>query len=125
MVLGGEVVAQAFVTYARADNRSTVLDALMSRLRGLEQDGLCQVRIDTGLATGSPVHEDIASWIAEGDVAIALISSHFLSSDYLRKVEMPALEARKAQRSDYLIMPLILERCAWRNHDIFNNATCC
>ncbi len=113
------------MTYARADNRSTVLDALMTRLRVLEQDGLLEVRIDTVLSTGGPVHEDIAGWIAEGDVAIALISNHFLSSDYVRKVEMPALEARKTQRSDYLIMPFILERCPWQNHDIFKNATCC
>ena len=66
---------------------------------------------DSQIGVGDPWCDEINAAIATCDIALLLISRHFLSSKFLLEFELPLLQQR--QRQGVRLIPLIVSPCQW------------
>ena len=67
---------------------------------------------DPKLHTGQDWNQAIADAVAAADVFVALVSVESLYSDYISKIELPAMRAR-SEANGALILPVLLNCCLW------------
>ena len=72
---------------------------------------------DTKLKGGDKWKEEIAKAIERANVAILLVSTDFLVSDFIANDELPPL-LKKAEDSGTRILPLIVSPCAYSDSDL-------
>jgi hypothetical protein len=97
-----------FISYSHKDRRW--LDKLRPQLEALAQDLKIDVWDDTRIEPGRDWGKEIQSAIDRAKAAVLLISSDFLASGFIDRVELPALLS-KAEQQGCLILPLILRPC--------------
>lgn len=97
-----------FVSYARKD--AQLLDSLAVRLDELAERGAIKLFIDTGLEAGDVWLRNIRRSLHNTDVAVLLVSQNFLNSEFISRIELPAI--RKAARNrNSKVIPIFLEEC--------------
>ena len=64
------------------------------------------------LAGGDEWRAEIDGAIDRAQIAILLISNHFLSSDYIRNSELPRIKRRFDER-ELIVLPILVGRCDW------------
>ena len=109
---GAEPWIKVFVSYSKSDERHrarfrqhlTILEA--HRLIHSFWDDRC-------LVAGEPWDETIQQKLAEADIVVLLVSTPFLATDYIRRVEMQTALAR-AGKGESKVVPVILEPCGWQ-----------
>ena len=111
-----------FVAYAREDRRWFKEDPncypLIPRIRDiLRAEGVAKVWWDETIPPASPWREEIERHVQDADIAILLVSSHFLASEYVRTTELPMIERRvKARKMKALAV--IVGHCDWQQVSI-------
>lgn len=92
-----------FVSYARLNQKcaTDLIERLEQQLRPSRAYDYALWR-DTALVVGENWDEDIRVALAEADVGLLLITPAFLGSNYITKVELPALLQRP-------VLPVLLE----------------
>lgn len=108
---------RVFLCYARADNKDVAegrgwRERLMAHLRPYEKQGRFSVFFDGRIQTGADWDEEIQREVRACDIAVLLISTGFLGSDYILDKELPELLRRRDEDSVKLI-PLLLSPCNW------------
>jgi hypothetical protein len=71
---------------------------------------------DLNLEAGTKYQAEIEGQVDAADIAILLVSQHFLNSDFIRKIELSRIMAR-AERGELLILPILVEHCDWEEVD--------
>lgn len=97
-----------FVSYAHAD--ADILERLSLVLRPLVREGRVDIWADARIGVGRRWDEEIEGALRRADIALLLVSSDFLASDYIVRVELPRLVQRE--------VPLVcvpVSECAWRD----------
>lgn len=94
---------RVFVCYSQADQRW--LDALLTQLQPQRRDEALDVFVGEEIALGARWEQEIFAALAQARIAILLISSSFLASTFISKVELPALFAA-AEKGLLTIIPL-------------------
>ncbi len=94
-----------FVSYAHRDREW--LDRLRVHLHPLEHDEALDCWDDTRISAGATWFDEIKTAIDRSRVAVLLISADFLASDFIARVELPALLQAARQRG-LVVMPLIV-----------------
>lgn len=87
-------------------------DRLQSHLAVLEANDVeawTDIRIQTGLNWFKEIRSDLNN----ANVIILLISADFLTSVFIRKVEIPSLLKELEKRDDLLIIPMVVRPCSW------------
>lgn len=93
-------------------------DRLNTHLQGLAwTEPHMNIFVDTQLIVGDRWKIKIEEAIGRTAVAVLLVSSAFLKSDFIRNVELPRFLIRHAQ-DKMPIVPIILEDCAWKETPI-------
>jgi hypothetical protein len=69
---------------------------------------------DLNLEPGVRFRTEIEGQIDTADIAILIVSQNFLNSDFIRKIELPRIEAR-AERKELLVLPILAEHCDWED----------
>lgn len=101
-----------FVSYSH--NNEKEKDALMRHLKVLEKSaGLLQAWNDDAIGGGADWEAAITHAIAQATVAVLLVTAEFLTSDFIRNKEIPAL-LRRQQRGELCVIPVIAKPCAWK-----------
>lgn len=72
---------------------------------------------DTRLKGGDKWKDEIAKAIERANVAILLVSTDFLASDFISNNELPPL-LKKAEDSGARILPLIVSPCAYADSEL-------
>lgn len=100
-----------FISYSHADKRW--LDRLEVHLKALKRY-LSDVEYwdDTKLKGGDKWKQKIEQAIAKANVAILLVSTDYLASDFVATDELPPL-LQKAEKEGTRILPLIVSPCAF------------
>lgn len=103
-----------FLSYSHEDTKLRDLFALNLSL--LEEDGLVDPWFDGKILPSADWDHEIRRELELADIIVCLISTPFLSSKYIRGVEMRrALERRAAGEAE--IVSILLEDCTWRNRE--------
>jgi hypothetical protein len=120
-----------FISYAREDE--DIKERLVSHLNSLESDFIV-FWSDNHLRPGDDFENEIQNQITSASAAIWIISADFLRSEFIRRVERPACEAKEKQ-GEFQIFTLlagpvsqkgnsrILRRQLWHNAAPLKNRT--
>ena len=105
-----------FISYSREDK--DWLKQLLLHLKPLSFKGV-QIWYDEDIRSGDNWPVEIQNAIETAQMAICLISKHFLASDYIHKREIPEMVLRHQQ--GMAIIPVFLSPCAWKYEDWLQN----
>jgi len=108
-VEGDRGMARLFISYSHRDE--TWKDRAARQLAVLATAGLA-VWDDRQIGAGDAWHDEIGRAIDGCDVALLLISAHFLTSAFILGEEVPRLLQRR-QGQGIRVVPLILSPCQW------------
>ncbi len=97
---------RVFISYAHDDEKFK--EALCEHLEQLVVDKLIELWTDTELKLGDRWSKEIFEAIQKADLAIALISTNFFDSDFIREQELPRLRARD-QAGTLRLIPVVLK----------------
>jgi len=81
--------SKVFISYSRQDHEW--LRKLRVHLRPLERNGLLSVWTDLDIAPGTKWREEIKDGIASAKIAVLLVSSDFLNSEFIAAHELPLI----------------------------------
>ena len=100
-----------FISYAHSDKRW--LERLKTHLKVLSKfSGSIEYWEDTKLRGGDKWRDEITAAIKKANVAILLVSTDFLASDFISSDELPPI-LRKAREEGACILPLIVAPCEY------------
>ncbi|MCK4760824.1 MAG: TIR domain-containing protein [Candidatus Aminicenantes bacterium] len=99
-----------FISYSHQDEKWK--DLLVKHLKVLEKEGLSAVWYDDKIEKGAYWQAEIETAIKNAQVAVLLISTDFLTSDFINRVEVPQILKRR-QKEGLWVYPVIAEPCAW------------
>lgn len=104
---------RVFVSYAEEDIAYLEDDSLLGVLK---ESRKMRFWSDRDLKGSDLWDEVIKDQIKKSEIALVLVSEHFLGSEYCMNVEI-----RSFLGMDKPIFPVMLRRCKWRNHEWLNN----
>jgi hypothetical protein len=99
-----------FISYSHKDE--VWKDRLVGQLKVLELEGAISVWEDRQIETGSDWYGEIEQALNRASLAILLISSDFLTSNFIRSEEVPRLLERRGKEGMRLF-PIIVRPCPW------------
>ena len=99
---------KAFISYAHDDK--AYFDILLPGIKKHSKNYDWKIWEDSQIPFGKFWHEEIVKQIHDCDFAILLVSSSFLYSEYISKVEFN-LFLKKKDREKFLFFPVLLEPC--------------
>lgn len=86
---------KVFISYSHKDQEW--LAQLQTMMKPLVRSGAVLPWADTMIRTGAEWHEHIQTALTTAKVGVMLVSSHFLASDFIAAVELPALLTAAAE----------------------------
>ena len=110
-----------FISYSHKDEEWK--DRLVGQLQVLAHEGSITVWDDTHIAAGDTWKPAIDMAMTEARAAILLVSADFLTSKFVRSVEVPQLLKRR-QAEGVRIFPIIARPCAWQIVDWLSALQC-
>ena len=108
-----------FICYARKDEKYK--DELCAQLRGRTWD--VTVWADHKIPPGATWSDEIEQALANCNMALLLISIHFLNSEFIQKEELPKLLARN-RGGNLTIIPIIVGACPWKDNPELKQLNC-
>ncbi|MBY5960047.1 toll/interleukin-1 receptor domain-containing protein [Membranicola marinus] len=109
---------EIFISYSHHD--SSYLELLMTHLKYLEKHYSFRVWNDNNLKPGVKWSEEISKELNNSNIAILLISQHFLVSDFILKVELPSI-LKNAQLKGIKVIPIIVTHCMFEDYSKLSN----
>ena len=104
---------KVFITYAHTD--SAAKDKLITRLAVMKSEGLMDIWHDNEITGGDTWREEIFSThLPDSDLLLYLVSADSLDSENCNR------ELAEALTANIRVIPIILERCDWLNHQLSN-----
>lgn len=100
-----------FVSYAHADESAS---EIIKRFTALERQKLLKLWYDAHINTGEEWEAEILKKIHSCHIAVILISTNFLDSDFIQTTEIPLLLKRK-QTAGILLLPILIESADWES----------
>jgi hypothetical protein len=101
-----------FLSYSHRD--TDLRDALLDQLGVLEVEGLIGIAVDDRIPVGSDWLDRLNESLLEADAAILLVTSSFLTSDFIRDTEVPEL-LRRRKNGGLTVIPVIAKPCRWQD----------
>jgi len=103
--------SQVFISYSRKDKR--YLDELHTQLSLYVRSGYINYWDDTKIRPGAHWREELDQALNSARVAVLLVSSDFLASNFIIEQELPPLLAAE-KRQETKIISVILDYCAYK-----------
>jgi hypothetical protein len=100
-----------FVSYSHTDTKQK--ERLLKHLTPLEVAADFDVWTDSRIKAGEKWQPAIEAALSGASVAILLITADFLSSDFVRHKEIPAMLERR-EKEDLRLYPMLAKSCAWQ-----------
>jgi hypothetical protein len=87
---------------------------LVTVLAGLQRQGLIDPWQDRRIEEGEEWYEAIQNAMNDCDLAILLVSQHFIASRFIHDEELPHLLQRRREQS-LRVVPIIVRPCKWQS----------
>jgi TIR domain len=98
------------ISYSHQDE--VLMRRLLSHLKPFVDLGMLWVFSDAAISAGSAFRGEILKAIDNAQVAVLLVSADFLSSDFIREVELPRILERH-RAGELQILPVLVQDVAW------------
>ncbi len=105
-----------FISYSRSDEQYK--EELVSMLAGLQRRGIVDSWEDSRIQDGQGWADAIRTAVSVCDLALLLVSPHFLGSRYIQDVELPHLLQRRREEQKPCLVPIIIRPCLWRSDPV-------
>ena len=99
-----------FITYSHKDVKAK--DQLVTYLAAMKHEGLINIWHDNEILPGDTWRDSIYKNLAESDILLYLVSDDSLASENCNK------ELTEALNANVRVIPIILERCDWLDHQL-------
>ena len=99
-----------FITYSHADREAK--DKLATYLATMKRGGLINIWHDNEILPGDTWRDSISKNLGESDILLYLVSDNSLASENCNR------ELAEALNANVRVIPIILERCAWLDHQL-------
>jgi hypothetical protein len=106
----GSARNQVFVSHSHLDKEW--LNRLLTMLKPLEQSGAISIWTEASIEPGARWREELQRALASTRVAVLLVSSHFLGSEFITREELPPLFSA-AERGEVKILWVYLSSCRY------------
>ena len=110
---------RVFVSYAREDGRWLERDPRYNLIPFLEKS-LKRLNAvfwyDKGLIAGDEFRKRIEAEIDRAQIALLIVSQHFLNSQFIETVEMPRI-VNRAKLDQLVIIPVLVEPSDWQDYE--------
>ena len=107
-----------FISYSHEDEEFK--DELLTMLAGLQQQDVIDVWQDRQIEEGDEWYQAIQNAINECDLAILLVSPHFIASRFIRDKELPHLLQRRRTQG-LRVVPIIVRPCMWQSEPVLKD----
>ena len=105
---------QVFISYSHKDK--AVFDQVNTHLKVLNNEGIdIKVWQDSEIKAGDFWFDEIKTNLSKAKVAVLLVSTDFLASDFIAKEELPDI-IKAMQEEGVTILSLILKPCRYAKH---------
>ncbi|NIM16858.1 MAG: TIR domain-containing protein [Candidatus Aminicenantes bacterium] len=104
-------MAKVFISYSHKDEEWK--GKLTAHLKVLEMEGYCTLWDDRKIKEGDEWFPGIEKALNEAQIVIMMISAHFLTSNFIRKEEVPRILDRR-MKEGVRVIPFIVKPCAWK-----------
>jgi small GTP-binding protein len=109
---------KVFISYSHEDEEFK--DALVKMLAGLERQGVIDAWQDRRIEEGDEWYRAIQDAMNNCDLAILLVSQHFIASRFIQDEELPGVLQRRREQSLHVI-PVIVRPCTWRSEPVLKD----
>lgn len=99
-----------FICYAHEDEQEK--DRLLTQFAGLRRQRLIYTWHDREIKPGSNWDEEIEVALNTCELALLLVSSNFIASEYIQSKELTSLLERRA-KGEVEVVPIIVHPCPW------------
>ncbi len=107
-----------FISYAHSDEKW--LNKVKLNLKVLQHEEYdFEIWDDNRIIAGQKWKDEIYNALNQSRIAILLISTEFLASDFITNDELPLL-FKKAEEEGTIILPLIVSYCRFTNHRVLS-----
>ena len=103
---------KVFISYSHKDEEFK--DDLILMLQGLRRQGIIDPWQDRRIEEGDDWYQEIQDAMNECDLAILLVSQHFIASRFIQDVELPRLLKRRGEHG-LRVVPIIVRPCKWQS----------
>lgn len=100
-----------FISYSHQDE-TPWKEFVVSHLKVAERQGVFDIWDDRRVKGGGDWQGEIDAALAQADIAVLLISRHFLTSDFILDHEVQTMLRRHASR-DLALYPILISDCTW------------
>lgn len=107
---------KVFITYSHKDTEAK--DKLITRLSELIREKRVKPWHDNEILPGDKWRKAISTNLTDSDILLYLVSAESLASTNCNKELSEALALEKGEEVTIRIIPIILERCDWQNHQL-------
>ncbi len=118
-----EELVHVFVSYAREDKRWLDPEYRFNLIPFLSES-LRRHNVvfwfDAELKPGDEYKRNIDSEIDQAQIAILVVSQHFLNSEFIESREMPRIAGR-AQQGKMVVIPVLVEPCDWSDYPFLSD----
>lgn len=110
-----------FVSYAHADNKKGLVDLFVEELEGhlkaIEGDYKFDIFKDEQILMGQDWHERLQNEVRDANLAILLLSSSFLKSEYINNNELAIFLEKNHQEKNNLVCPVYFDPFQFRGYE--------
>jgi hypothetical protein len=101
-----------FISYAHKDEKFK--NELVMMLMPLQNHGVIEIWQDRRIEEGEEWYQAIKNAMTTCDLALLLVSKHFLASSFISREELPNLLQRRKEQG-LRIVPIIISECLWQS----------
>jgi len=110
-------MAKIFISYAHRDE--TWKERVKVHLAALDMDNDLDIWDDSRIAVGQEWEKEIEAALDSAQVALLLITAHFLASRFIKGKEVPRILERR-KNEGLRVFSVIVEPCPWQEVDWLN-----
>ena len=103
---------KVFISYSHKDEEFK--DELVTMLTGLQRQGIIDAWQDRRIEEGDEWYQTIQDAMNDCDLAILLVSQHFIASRFIQDDELPRLLQRRREHG-LRVVPIIVRPCKWKS----------